>query len=152
MTDSLFAEVRRLYNTQILERVRNPRHAGRLDPADTTARADNPMCGDRVDVWLRLRDGAIAAAGFEARGCEISKASADLMAETVTGATPEHACDLAEAFEGMARTGICPECAPELAALAPLATVHEFPSRITCATLPWRALTAALDHLAEAAP
>jgi len=90
-------------------------------------------------------DGRIAQAGFEARGCAISVASADLMAEVVTGRNDAEVRVLAEEFRNMARTGQVPEGDAALERLQPLAGVHEYPSRVKCATLPWHALVAALD-------
>lgn len=150
MTDT-FDDLRDLYQEVVLDHGRNPRHGKRLEPFDATAKGDNPMCGDRVQVWLRYGPGeTIAATGFEARGCAISVASADLMAETVQNRSVTDARALFAAFREMARTGTCPDCGPALAdpldRLAPLSGVHEYPSRVKCATLPWHALIAALDH------
>jgi nitrogen fixation NifU-like protein len=149
MTDT-FEDLRDLYQEVILDHGRHPRHGKRLDPADATAKGDNPMCGDRIQVWLRYGpDDTIAETGFEARGCAISVASADLMAETVTNRSKTDARALFAAFREMARTGTCPDCGPALSdpldRLAPLSGVHEYPSRVKCATLPWHALIAALD-------
>ena len=141
----MFEELRDLYNATIMERGRRPLHMHRLDAFDATARGDNPMCGDRVQVWVKYAaDGSIADTGFDARGCEISKASADLMVEAVAGRTAVEANHLFEAFRDMAQTGKCPDCT-KLEPLRPLASVHEYPSRVKCATLPWHALIAALN-------
>jgi nitrogen fixation protein NifU and related proteins len=152
-TDS-FDDLRDLYQEVILDHGRRPRFAQRLDVFDATAKGDNPMCGDRVQVWVKLDAGAISRVGFEARGCAISVASADLMAETVQGRNKADTKALFEAFRTMARTGACPDCSAELAEpmerLAPLSGVHEYPSRVKCATLPWHALVAALDGSKEA--
>lgn len=152
-TDS-FDDLRDLYQEVILDHGRRPRHAKRLDAFDATAKGDNPMCGDRVQVWVKLDADTIDRVGFEARGCAISVASADLMAETVQGRDQADTKALFEAFRTMARTGTCPECAAQLAdpmeRLAPLSGVHEYPSRVKCATLPWHALIAALDGAKEA--
>jgi nitrogen fixation NifU-like protein len=122
----------------------------RLAEFDATAKGDNPMCGDRVQVWLkRGANGRITDTGFEARGCEISKASADLMVEAVAGRSDADTRTLFAAFREMVQTGDCPGCMAELAALRPLAGVHEYPSRVKCATLPWHALLAALDGTAN---
>ncbi len=144
-----FTDVRELYQDVILEHGRNPRHQRRLDPFDGAAKGDNPMCGDRVEVRVRLEDGRIAEAGFEARGCAISVASADLMAEAVTGRSPAVVRDLAERFRAMVRTGACADCAAEMTPLLPLSGVHEYKSRLKCATLPWDALLGALEGAAH---
>ena len=144
-----FDDLRDLYQEIVLDRGRKPRHGKRLDDFDAAAKGDNPMCGDRVEVWVKYAPGgAIARAGFEARGCAISIASADLMADAVVGRSAGDARALFAAFREMAKTGVCPSCDAALAAplesLAPLAGVHEYPSRVKCATLPWHALEAAL--------
>jgi len=150
----MFDELRDLYQEVILDHGRRPRHARRLETFDASAKGDNPMCGDRIEVFVRhAPDGTIAEMGFLARGCAISVASADLMAETVAGRTPAETTALFEAFRDMARTGHAPETPglqDALERLAPLSGVHEYPSRVKCATLPWHALKAALDGAKEA--
>ncbi len=153
-TDS-FDDLRDLYQEVILDHGRRPRHGKRLDTFDATAKGDNPMCGDRVQVWVRRDADTIADIGFEARGCAISVASADLMAETVQGRdTGRHARHCSRRSANMVKTGSCPHCEAALhepmERLAPLAGVHEYPSRVKCATLPWHALMAALDGSKEA--
>jgi nitrogen fixation NifU-like protein len=149
-----FDDLRDLYQDVILDHGRKPRHAQRLAEFDSTAKGDNPMCGDRVQVWIKCDGATVAKVGFEARGCAISVASADLMAETVQGRATADTKALFEAFRTMARTGACPDCDAALAEpmqrLAPLSGVHEYPSRVKCATLPWHALMAALDGAKEA--
>ena len=141
-----FDDLRDLYQEVILDHGRRPRHGKRLEIFDATAKGDNPMCGDRVQVWLRYApDGTIAETGFEARGCAISVASADLMAETVQGRSKADTAALFAMFRDMARTGVCPACDPAMERLAPFSGVHDYPSRVKCATLPWHALVAALD-------
>lgn len=154
MTD-LFGDLRDLYQEVILDHGRKPRNFRRLDDATLTARGDNPMCGDRMELFLKTApDGAIADAAFQGRGCAISMASASLMTETVKGKTPAQARRMGEAFREIAMTGTCPECGADLAdemeRLTPLAGVHEFPSRVKCATLAWHTLNAALDGAKEA--
>jgi nitrogen fixation NifU-like protein len=152
MTDR-FADLSDLYQDVIMDRGRKPRHGKRLETFDATAKGDNPMCGDRVQVWLRHDGRNIAAVGFEARGCAISVASADLMVDAVTGRDKADIKALFAAFLGLAKTGACPACDAGLTAsmthLLPLGGVHEYPSRVKCATLPWHALIAALDGTKE---
>jgi nitrogen fixation NifU-like protein len=149
-----FDDLRDLYQEVILDHGRRPRHAQRPDQFDASAKGDNPMCGDRVQVWVQYDGDAIGRVGFEARGCAISVASADLMAETVQGRSRADTKALFEAFREMARTGRCPDCDAALSEpldrLAPLSGVHEYPSRVKCATLPWHALMAALEGAKEA--
>jgi nitrogen fixation protein NifU and related proteins len=135
-----------LYDEVIMERGRRPRHAGRPDHFDRTAKGDNPMCGDRVQVFVSLgAEGRIVDSRFDARGCAVSIASADLMAEAVTGLAVSEVPAMFSRFEKMARTGECPEGDAAMGRLRPLAGVAAYPSRMKCATLPWQALLAALD-------
>lgn len=150
-----FDDLRDLYQDVIMDHGRHPRHGTRLQSFDTTAKGDNPMCGDRVQIWLKYApDNTIADAGFEARGCAISIASADLMADVVRGRGPADTKALFDAFRAMVRTGTCPEhprnLAEPLEKLKPLSGVHEYPSRVKCATLAWHALKAALEGVQEA--
>ncbi len=141
-----FDDVRDLYHEVILDRGRNPRHMHRMDDFHAHAAGDNPMCGDQMEVRVRFApDGTVEDAAFEGRGCAISLASADLMAEAVRGLDTARIRSLAGSFATLASSGVLPGNAPELRGLQVLAGVAEFPSRVKCATLPWSALVAALD-------
>jgi nitrogen fixation protein NifU and related proteins len=147
----MFDDVRDLYQDIILRHSRQPLHMSRLEIFDAKAIGDNPMCGDRCEVRLRLeRDGSIADIGYEARGCAISLASADLMAEAAVGRTQAQVRALADDFFALVRTGATESLDPALEQLKPLSGVAEYPSRIKCATLPWAAVLAALDGAGEA--
>jgi nitrogen fixation protein NifU and related proteins len=151
----MFDDLRDLYQEVILDHGRHPRHARRPESFDATAKGDNPMCGDRIQVFVTYGpDKSIADAAFQARGCAISVASADLMAETVKGRSQADVRGLFAAFRELARSGTCAHCdaalAEPLERLEPLAGVHEYPSRVKCATLPWHALIAALEGTQEA--
>lgn len=145
-----FDELRDLYQEVILDHGRKPRNHFRLEVFDASARGDNPMCGDRVEVFLRLADGRIEKASFLGRGCAISQASASLLTELVAGMTPAEAKSLGERLRDMARTGARDDSTPALERLSALSGVHEFPSRVKCATLAWHALDAALEGSKEA--
>ncbi len=151
MTGAVFDDLRELYQDVVLERARNPRHMYRLDPFDAQAHRDNPLCGDEVDVRLTFSsDAMVAEAAFEARGCAISLASADLMAQVVRGRAEPDIRALAAAFGDLAKNGDthCHDAAIET--LRPLSGVSDYPSRVKCAVLPWAALVAALDSGKEA--
>ena len=152
MSEAGFDDLRDLYQEVILDHGRRPRHGKRLAEFDAHAKGDNPMCGDRVEVFVRRDGDRVAEAGFEARGCAISIASADLMAETVAGRSAADVRDLFARFREMAKSGRCPDCEGDEAMerLQPLAGVSEYPSRVKCATLPWHALIAALDGEGQA--
>jgi nitrogen fixation NifU-like protein len=142
-----FDDVRDLYQDVILDRGRNPRHMFRMEPFDACAHGDNPMCGDQIEVRLKFAPGGeVADAAFEARGCAISLASADLMAESVRGRDAAQIRALAQCFATLVKTGDTSGNDAVLENLKPLSGVFEYPSRIKCATLPWSALIAALDQ------
>jgi nitrogen fixation NifU-like protein len=133
-----------LYQKLIMERARTPRHAGAPAAFDAEAEGDNPMCGDRVHLWIRRGgDGRIAELRHATRGCAICQASADLLGDAAIGRNRAEIEALREDFEAMVHSGAVPARAvfQELQALA---GVHEYRSRIRCATLPWQALTKAL--------
>jgi nitrogen fixation NifU-like protein len=145
-----FEDVRDLYQDVILRHGRTPLHMGRLPHVDAEASGDNPMCGDRCRVQIRYENGAVRDIGFEARGCAISMASADLMVEAATGRAPADIRDLAQDFFALVKTGETARADSAIESLKPLSGVSEYPSRIKCATLPWAALLAALDGETEA--
>ncbi|RVT95991.1 SUF system NifU family Fe-S cluster assembly protein [Rhodovarius crocodyli] len=147
----MFDDLRDLYQEVILDHGRKPRNFRRLENGTHHARGDNPLCGDKMELWLALdEDGTIADAAFQGRGCAISMASASLMTETVKGKSPALARALGEQFRELAMTGTCPHCQAaleeEMERLTPLSGVHEFPSRVKCATLAWHTLNNALDN------
>ena len=150
----MFDDLRDLYQELILDHGRKPRNFRRLDDATNHARGDNPMCGDRMELQLKLSGDVVEDLGFQGRGCAISMASASLMTETVKGKTTAQAHALSDRFRALAMTGACRECGADLAdemeRLQPLAGVHEFPSRVKCATLAWHTLNAALEGAKEA--
>jgi nitrogen fixation NifU-like protein len=128
-----------LYQALIMDRTKNPRHAGRPDVFDAEGHGDNPMCGDRIHVYLR-RDGTVVT--HEGRGCAIMTASADLMADAVAGLSHQEFTQRRAAFEAVVTTGAAD---PFLGDLNALAGVAAYRSRIRCATLPWSALADALE-------
>lgn len=138
----MFDDVRDLYSDAIRAHSRAPRHSGRPAGFDASARGVNPMCGDRVTVFVRRSGSGVDEAGFEVRGCELTTASADLMCDVVAGLEADAIRAMADEVSAMARTGACERCDP---ALRPLSAVHDYPSRLRCVTLPWSALVAALD-------
>ncbi|GCE79573.1 SUF system NifU family Fe-S cluster assembly protein [Komagataeibacter oboediens] len=132
-----------LYRTVVLERARTPRYAGPLTGADRHGEGSNPLCGDRVKLQASVdAQGRIAAVRHETRGCAICAASADLMAERVTGQKPAHVSQLHAELVTTVETGIAPEGLGDLSVFAPL---HRHRSRIRCAMLPWSALIEMLN-------
>jgi len=144
-------DIRTLYQDTILRHARTPANMRTMDPVDAASSGDNPMCGDRCEVRIRLApNGDLADIAFQARGCAISMASADLMADAARGRSPQAARTLAADFATLARTGTSDSDDPAIGTLKPLSGVSDYPSRIKCATLPWAALIAALDGAKEA--
>jgi len=141
------AELQDLYQEVILDHNRRPRN---FRPLSDGRRAEgfNPLCGDRVIVFVRLDDGVITDVSFQGSGCAISKASASLMTESVKGKTVADAAALFERFQQMITA---PPDAPteRLGKLNVLAGVRQFPIRVKCASLPWHTLRAALDSSGE---
>ena len=134
-----------LYQEVILDHNRRPRNFRRLERPTHEAEGYNPLCGDRVSVFLQVHADRIADVGFEGSGCAISKASASLMTDRVKGCTVEEARDLFARFQRMVTTP--PDQAVEdLGKLSVLAGVREFPVRVKCASLAWHTLKAALDQ------
>jgi len=143
-----FDEVRDLYQEIILEHGRRPRNHRQLKNADGHADGDNPMCGDRIEVWVvRGADGRLADVTFQGRGCAICIASASLMTELVRDHDAAEARALSVAARDLAK-GDAPRAdgwmGEALDRLAPLSGVAEYPSRVKCATLAWHTLDAAL--------
>lgn len=149
-TSADFEDLRDLYQEVILDHGRKPRNHFRLEAFDASARGDNPMCGDRVELFLKLQGDRIERASFLGRGCAVSQASASLLTELVPGLSRAEAKFLGARLREMARTGRRDESTEALARLSALSGVHEFPSRVKCATLAWHALDAALDGVKEA--
>jgi nitrogen fixation protein NifU and related proteins len=139
-----------LYQEVILDHSRHPRNFGADETANRTAKGNNPLCGDRITLYLRLGDdGRIEDAKFEAKGCAISVASASMMTGIIKGKTPDEAKALFERFHRLVTGAAGPGDDEGMAELAALSGVKAFPTRIKCATLPWHAMTAALDQTAE---
>ena len=135
-------DLKTLYQEVIIDHNRHPRNCHRLADADRVADGFNPLCGDRLTVYLKLRDGVIADAAFEGEGCAISVASASLMTEQLKGKTESEARAIFDRFRALV-TGE-EEAGVGLDKLVVLAGVKEFPARVKCAILAWHTLSAAL--------
>jgi nitrogen fixation NifU-like protein len=133
-----------LYQNVILEHNRSPRNYRALDDATGRAEGNNPLCGDRVTVWLKLEDGVIQDVGFQGSGCAISRASASLMTAAVKGKTEAEARAMFERFHRLVTGTLVGPEAETLGKLAVFSGVSEFPIRVKCATLPWHALRQAM--------
>lgn len=143
-------ELRELYQDIILDHGRHPRNHRVMAKPSHFAHGHNPLCGDRVTVYVSLDNDRIADVSFEGRGCAISQASSSLMTEVLKGKTVAEAKTLFEAFRARV-TGGPPPTVPEnlddeADRLEPLTGVKQFPVRVKCATLPWHAFEAALKN------
>jgi nitrogen fixation protein NifU and related proteins len=143
----MFDELQELYQQVILDHSRSPRNFYKLDVANRVAEGHNPLCGDRVTVYLLLENGTIRDISFQGEGCAISKASASMMTEAVKGKTREEAEALFNQFHGMVTSGL-PDL-EQLGKLGVFAGVSKFPARVKCAILPWRAVSATLQGKAN---
>lgn len=139
-----------LYQEVILDHNRRPRNFGELENASGEAEGFNPLCGDKVKVYLKTEQGIIRDVTFKGAGCAISTASASIMTEAMKGKTVDEARTMFEKFHDMV-TGKA-EFDPEDEDLAKLEVFHrlsEYPVRVKCATLVWHALLAALEDQPE---
>lgn len=144
-------ELRELYRELILDHARKPRHFGRLSHASHVAEGINPLCGDKLKLYLDIdADSTIRDAAFEGSGCAISVASASLLTETVIGMPAAEALSF---FEAIVATlaGNDQQRSVELGKLSALMGVREYPSRVKCASLAWHALHSAIKDDSEPA-
>jgi len=138
-------DLKELYRDVILDHNKRPRNFGRLDAADAQADGHNPLCGDRLSVFVKMDGDRIEDLKFEGKGCAISTASASLMTEAVKGKDKAAVGHLFEQVHNLLTQQDAPAGA-ELGKLAALQGVREFPSRVKCASLCWHTLNAALDR------
>jgi nitrogen fixation NifU-like protein len=140
------SDLAQLYQSVILDHNRNPRNFRVLEDADGQAEGYNPLCGDRVKVWVKVEGDQITDVSFEGTGCALSKASASLMTTAIKGKSLAEV----ERLFGMFRELITGKSTPggsreQLGKLAVFSGVAEFPSRVKCASMAWHALQSALD-------
>ncbi|MGZ4959347.1 MAG: Fe-S cluster assembly sulfur transfer protein SufU [Methylomonas sp.] len=142
----MFDELRDLYQEVIFDHNRNPRNFRVMVDANRQVEGFNPLCGDRLTLYLKVDNHVITDASFQGSGCAISTASVSLMTEIVKGKTEAEADALFKQFHEMT-TGKSEEINLEaVGKLAVLAGVREYPARVKCATLAWHTLDAALKN------
>jgi nitrogen fixation NifU-like protein len=140
-------ELRELYQQVILDHNKSPRNFKKLGDANHFAEGYNPLCGDRIDIYVILDDDKIKDISFVGSGCAISKASASLMSTMVKGKTIGEAEKIFEKFHTLITGKLTEEINTEgLGKLAVFAGVREFPSRVKCASLAWHTLISALKE------
>ncbi|MBT8444722.1 MAG: SUF system NifU family Fe-S cluster assembly protein [Gammaproteobacteria bacterium] len=144
MTATVTSELQDLYRQTVLDHSRRPRNFRRMMDASAAAEGHNPLCGDKITVYVRIDDDSIADVSFEGVGCAISQASASIMTEQVAHGTKAEAKGCIE--EVMKQFDRGQEDPPVAQSdMAALAGVRAYPSRIKCATLAWKTLRAALE-------
>ncbi len=141
-------DVRELYQQIILDHNRSPRNRREIDHPDRVASGDNPLCGDKVTIYLKIKDDIITDVSFSGSGCAISQASASLMTTSVVGKSSAEAARLFAQFHAMV-TGENQGDSSGLGKLAAFSGVREFPARVKCASLAWHTLRAALEAETE---
>lgn len=145
-------QLRELYQELILDHARHPRHFGKLADATHSADGVNPLCGDKLTLYLRVgEDNRIEAAGFEGVGCAISVASASLLTESVVGKHADEVLADGDALIARLTGNADTDDANDFDKLRALEGVKEFPARVKCATLPWRALAFAISGSSQPA-
>lgn len=135
-----------LYREVILDHNKNPRNFGELEGADRTIEGVNPLCGDKMTLYVKLDDGRVSDVRFKGTGCAISVASSSLMTERVKGASVDESLALFDKMHHMLTDSDTDEATlDELGKLAALSGVRAYPSRVKCASLAWHALKSALS-------
>ena len=147
-------DVRELYQEVILDHGKNPRNFRQLEDANCEAQGNNPLCGDRLTVYLKVdEDRLIFDAAFEGRGCAISMASAYMMTQIVSGKTVSQVQNLFDKFHkgctGEIEEFPQDEFADDVDKLRVMSGVRQFPMRVKCATLGWHTMNAAVSGDSE---
>ena len=147
-------DVRELYQEVILDHGKNPRNFRQLEDANCEAQGNNPLCGDRLTVYLKVdEDRLICDAAFEGRGCAISMASASMMTQIVSGKTVSEVQNLFDKFHKLCTGEIeefpQDEFADDVDKLRVMSGVRQFPMRVKCATLSWHTMNAAVSGDSE---
>ena len=139
-------DLRELYQEVILDHNKRPRNFRVPDPVNRRAEGYNPLCGDKITVFLYLEGNLIKDLGFQGTGCAISKASASMMTDALKGKTLDEANEFFEQFHAMVTAPAAADVETDgLGKLAVLSGVREYPMRVKCASLAWHTLRAAMQ-------
>lgn len=138
-----------LYQETILDHSKRPRNFHVMADANRHAEGYNPLCGDKLRLYLKVENDVVQDASFEGSGCAISTASASLMTESLKGKTREEALKLLDKFHDLLTTDIA--AAKDLGKLVVFCGVRDYPARVKCATLAWHTLKSALNDSGEVA-
>ena len=141
-----FNNLDQLYRSVIMDHYKNPRNKGSLDENTVTIDMNNPTCGDRIHLTLKLNDGIVEDAKFDGEGCSISMSSASMMTQIVKGKKLDEALELAEIFSKMMLGQDFDDEKYDLGDVEALQGVAKFPARIKCATLAWKAMEKGVNN------
>ncbi|KRG12534.1 Fe-S cluster assembly sulfur transfer protein SufU [Lederbergia galactosidilytica] len=141
-----FSNLDQLYRQVIMDHYKNPRNKGSLEDGNLTIDMNNPTCGDRIHLTMKVEDGKVTDAKFEGEGCSISMASASMMTQTIIGKDVETAYKLSHVFSEMIQGKEYDEEDLDLGDMEALQGVSKFPARIKCATLAWKAMEKGLNE------
>ena len=133
-------DLKDLYQEVIVDHNRSPRNYGRLNDADRQLEGFNPLCGDRLTLYMKLEGGVIKDISFDGSGCAISVASASLMTEAIKGKTVTEAEKIFSRFRDLLTADLVEVDIEKFGKLAALAGVRDYPSRVKCATLCWHTM------------
>jgi nitrogen fixation NifU-like protein len=140
-------ELRELYQEVILDHNKSPRNFRNIENANHFAKGHNPLCGDKIDIYLLVEDGAVKDISFQGSGCAISKASASLMTSVLKGKSVVEAEEIFHKFHDLVTGKLDEETGmEELGRLAVFAGVRDFPVRVKCASLAWHTMITALKE------
>jgi nitrogen fixation NifU-like protein len=138
-----------LYQETILDHSKRPRNFHAMEDANRRADGYNPLCGDKLKLFLKMDGETVREASFTGAGCAISTASASLMTESLKGKTRTEALHLLDEFHELLTTDV--QAAKDLGKLRVFCGVRDYPARVKCATLAWHTLRTALDNTGETA-
>jgi len=138
-----------LYQEILLEHNSKPRNYHELDDFNCSADGFNPLCGDKVTIYLKVEDGTVSDGGFQGSGCAISRASASMLTQSIKGRSVAQAQETFNAFHVMLTEPGADLDYDTLGDLETLSGVIEFPTRIKCAILAWHTLLAALNKTSD---
>ena len=136
-------ELQELYQQVIIDHNHNPRNFREIEHPSHSAKGHNPLCGDKIDIYLTIKDDIIVEVSFMGSGCAISKASSSLMTEVLLGKTVVEAHKIFDSVHDMITSGKTD--VEGIGKLAVLSGVHKFPARVKCAILPWHTMKNAIE-------
>lgn len=142
------SDLRELYQQVILDHNKSPRNYGKIENPDAFAHGNNPLCGDTIDIYLKIDNNIITDVKFEGAGCAICTSSASMMTEALIGKSEKDAESLFDLFHKVLTEDEITELS-KLGKLAVLAGVKDYPVRVKCATLAWHTLTSAITNSQE---